>query len=338
MARGGAREPGVDEHGAQSSLPGMTVTGRRPASTRTSGTSSTSGPTAGGHREDHHRPPGGPQRLPAADPVRAARGVHARPGRPRGRRDHPHRRGPGRVLLGRRPAHPRRRRLHRRRQRRAQGHRAPERARPADPDAPLPEAGRGDDRGLRDRRRPRPARLLRPLDRRRQRALRPDRPARRAPSTAASARACSPARSARSAPRRSGSCAGSTTPRPALDWGLVNAVVPLERLEEETVAWCREMLALSPLALRMLKASFNAAEDGLAGVQQLAGDATLLFYMSEEAQEGRDAYVEKRRPDFSQVPAPALATSRACGSGSWPRGRGRCPRRSRPCSSARRWP
>ena len=88
----------------------------------------------------------------------------------------------------------------------------------------------------------------------------------------------------------------------ALDWGLVNAVVPLERLEEETVQWCREMLALSPLALRMLKASFNAADDGLAGVQQLAGDATLLFYMSAEAQEGRNAYVEKRRPDFSQFP------------------------------------
>src|SRR3954467_12577790 len=88
----------------------------------------------------------------------------------------------------------------------------------------------------------------------------------------------------------------------ALDWGLANAVVPLERLEEETVQWCREMLALSPLALRMLKASFNAADDGLAGVQQLAGDATLLFYMSDEAQEGRDAYVQKRRPDFSKFP------------------------------------
>ena len=88
----------------------------------------------------------------------------------------------------------------------------------------------------------------------------------------------------------------------ALDWGLVNAVVPLDQLEEETVKWCREMLALSPLALRMLKASFNAADDGLAGVQQLAGDATLLFYMSDEAQEGRDAYVEKRRPDFSKFP------------------------------------
>ena len=88
----------------------------------------------------------------------------------------------------------------------------------------------------------------------------------------------------------------------ALAMGLVNAVVPLERLEEETVLWCREMLALSPFALRMLKASFNADEDGLTGIQQLAHDANLLFYMSEEAQEGRDAYLEKRRPDFSQFP------------------------------------
>jgi naphthoate synthase len=88
----------------------------------------------------------------------------------------------------------------------------------------------------------------------------------------------------------------------ALQWGLVNAVVPLEQLEEETVRWCREMLALSPLALRMLKASLNAADDGLAGIQQLAGDATMLFYMSDEAQEGRDAYVEKRAPDFGKFP------------------------------------
>ena len=88
----------------------------------------------------------------------------------------------------------------------------------------------------------------------------------------------------------------------ALDWGLVNAVVPLERLEAETLEWCREILALSPIALRMLKASFNAADDGLAGIQQLAGDATMLFYMSEEGQEGRNAYVEKRRPDFSRFP------------------------------------
>jgi naphthoate synthase len=90
--------------------------------------------------------------------------------------------------------------------------------------------------------------------------------------------------------------------RQALQWGLVNAVVPLAELEAETVRWCREMLALSPLALRMLKASFNAMDDGLAGIQQLAGDATLLFYMSEEAQEGRDAYVQKRTPDFSRFP------------------------------------
>jgi len=90
--------------------------------------------------------------------------------------------------------------------------------------------------------------------------------------------------------------------RAALEMGLVNAVVPLAELESETVAWCREMLALSPFALRMLKASFNADEDGLAGIQQLAHDANLLFYMSEEAQEGRDAYLQKRRPDFSKFP------------------------------------
>ncbi len=84
--------------------------------------------------------------------------------------------------------------------------------------------------------------------------------------------------------------------------GLVNKVVPLESLEAETVAWCRKMLAMSPLALRLLKAAFNADTDGLAGIQQLAGDATLLYYMSEEAQEGRDAYVGKRDPDFSRFP------------------------------------
>src|SRR5436190_8570762 len=86
--------------------------------------------------------------------------------------------------------------------------------------------------------------------------------------------------------------------RQALEMGLVNAVVPLDRLEEETVQWCREMLALSPFALRLLKASFHAEEDGFAGMQQLAHDANLLFYMSEEAQEGRDAYKEKRPVDF----------------------------------------
>src|SRR5919112_382154 len=86
----------------------------------------------------------------------------------------------------------------------------------------------------------------------------------------------------------------------ALDMGLVNTVVPLEQLEEETVRWCREMLELSPFSLRLLKAGFNASEDGLAGIQQLAHDANLLFYGSEEAQEGRNAYREKRRPDFGK--------------------------------------
>jgi naphthoate synthase len=88
----------------------------------------------------------------------------------------------------------------------------------------------------------------------------------------------------------------------ALAMGLVNTVVPLAELESETVRWCREMLALSPFSLRLLKASFNAAEDGLAGIQQLAHDANLLFYMSEEAQEGRDAYKQRRSPDFSKFP------------------------------------
>jgi naphthoate synthase len=88
----------------------------------------------------------------------------------------------------------------------------------------------------------------------------------------------------------------------AREMGMVNTVVPLERLEQETVEWCKEMLALSPFALRLLKASFNAAEDGLSGIQQLAHDTNLLFYGNEEAQEGRDAYREKRKPDFSRFP------------------------------------
>ena len=88
----------------------------------------------------------------------------------------------------------------------------------------------------------------------------------------------------------------------ALAMGLVNKVVPLDRLEEETVAWCRRILEMSPLAIRLLKAAFNADTDGLAGIQQLAGDATLLFYMNEEAQEGRNAYLEKRKPRFDTFP------------------------------------
>ncbi|WP_457671476.1 enoyl-CoA hydratase-related protein, partial [Thiolapillus sp.] len=88
----------------------------------------------------------------------------------------------------------------------------------------------------------------------------------------------------------------------ALEMGLVNAVVPLAELEEETLRWCRQMLKHSPTALRVLKAGFNADTDGLAGIQELAGNATALFYMSAEAQEGRDAFLEKQEPDFSKFP------------------------------------
>ena len=88
----------------------------------------------------------------------------------------------------------------------------------------------------------------------------------------------------------------------ALEMGLVNTVVPLERLEDESVAWCREMLQLSPTALRILKAAFNADTDGMAGIQELAGNATALFYMTDEGQEGRNAFLEKRLPDFSKYP------------------------------------
>ncbi|GAB4372029.1 MAG: 1,4-dihydroxy-2-naphthoyl-CoA synthase [Acidobacteriota bacterium] len=90
--------------------------------------------------------------------------------------------------------------------------------------------------------------------------------------------------------------------RQALEMGLVNAVVPLDRLEEETVAWCREILANSPTAIRLLKAAMNADCDGQAGLQQLAGDATLLFYLSDEAKEGKRAFLEKRKPDFKKFP------------------------------------
>jgi len=88
--------------------------------------------------------------------------------------------------------------------------------------------------------------------------------------------------------------------RQALEMGLVNTVVPLAQLEEETIQWCREMLRMSPVALRCLKAAMNADCDGQAGLQELAGNATMLFYMSEEGQEGRNAYLEKRPPDFSR--------------------------------------
>lgn len=90
--------------------------------------------------------------------------------------------------------------------------------------------------------------------------------------------------------------------REALDMGLVNCVVPFEDLENETLTWASEILEHSPTALRFLKASFNADTDGLAGIQQLAGDATLLYYMSDEAKEGRNAFIEKRKPNFGQFP------------------------------------
>ena len=90
--------------------------------------------------------------------------------------------------------------------------------------------------------------------------------------------------------------------RKALAMGLVNEVVPLAELEETTVGWCREILAQSPMALRCLKSAFNAELDGMAGIQELAGNATLLFYMTEEGQEGRNAFLEKRKPDFERFP------------------------------------
>jgi naphthoate synthase len=96
-------------------------------------------------------------------------------------------------------------------------------------------------------------------------------------------------------------CRQYTAPE-ALAMGLVNAVVPVERLEDEAVAWAREILTKSPLAIRLLKAAFNADTDGLAGIQQLGGDATLLYYLSDEAKEGRDAFLEKRKPDFGRFP------------------------------------
>src|ERR1700722_17382942 len=129
-----------------------------------------------------------------------------------------------------------------------------------------------------------------------------DRPGRRsARSTAASARAFSRLAGPKKAKEIWFLCRQYDA-QEALQMGLVNTVVPLDELESETVKWCKEMLQLSPFSLRLLKASFNADEDGLAGIQQLAHDTNLLFYMSEEAAEGRQAYLEKRRPNFGQFP------------------------------------
>src|SRR5690606_15059066 len=88
----------------------------------------------------------------------------------------------------------------------------------------------------------------------------------------------------------------------ALDMGLVNKVVPLDQLEETYVSWCKKIIAKSPLAIRMLKASFNAELDGQAGIQELAGNATLLYYLSDEAKEGKNAFLEKREPDWDKFP------------------------------------
>jgi naphthoate synthase len=92
------------------------------------------------------------------------------------------------------------------------------------------------------------------------------------------------------------------TAQEALDMGLVNAVVPIERLEDETVQWCREIMNHSPMALRCLKSAFNADTDGQAGIQELAGNATMLFYMTEEGQEGKNAFLEKREPNYRKYP------------------------------------
>jgi naphthoate synthase len=92
------------------------------------------------------------------------------------------------------------------------------------------------------------------------------------------------------------------TAQQALDMGMVNAVVPLEKLEDEVVQWCEEMMEKSPIALRMIKVGLNAELDGQAGIQELAGNATLLYYFTEEAQEGKNAFLEKRKPDFKKFP------------------------------------
>ena len=172
--------------------------------------------------------------------------------------DHLHRRGRRGVLLRRRPADPRRRRLHRRRRGRRAGRRATRRRRPPRPDPPPAQAGGRDGRRLRRRRRPHPPSGLRPDDRRRQRRLRPDRARGSAASTAASA----PRLLARNVGVKKAKeiwfLSRLYDAEEALDMGLVNTVVPLDQLERETVAWCREMAALSPLSLRLLKASFNA--------------------------------------------------------------------------------
>ena len=255
------------------------------------------------HRQDHDLPARGAQRVPAPHAVRAARRVRDRPRRPRGRRHHLHRRRPRRVLLGRRPARARRRRLPRR-----QGHRPPERARSAGADPPACRS-----RWSRWSRATRSAAgtcctscatsRSRPTTRA---SARPVRGSVR--STAVTARACSRASSARRRRARSGTCASSTTRRPRSTWASSTRSCRSPTSRSRPSRGRARCSQHSPLALRMLKASMNAADDGLAGIQQLAGDATLLYYMTEEAQEGKNAYLEKRTPDFDQYPEAPVTT------------------------------
>ena len=176
------------------------------------------------------------------------------------------------------------------------------RHRPAGADAAAAEAGGGDGRRLRGRRRPHPPPLLRPDDRRRQRPLRADRAAGRLLGRRLRRLACCATWSGPRRRRSSGCSAASTTPRRRWRWAWSTRSSRSTDLERETVAWCREMLALSPFALRLVKASFNAHEDGYAGIQQLAHDANLLFYGSEEAPRGP-------RGVQGEAPARLLASS-----------------------------
>ena len=220
--------------------------------------------------------------------------------------DHPHRRGRPGLLLRRRPARPRRRGLRRRRRRAA-----PQRARPAAPDPLAAQAGDRDGRRLRHRRRPRAARRLRPDDRRRQRALRPDRPAGRLVRRRLRRRPTSRASSARRRRARSGTCAASTTRRRRSRWGWSTRSCRSPSSRRRPWPGAARSSQHSPLALRCLKAAFNAELDGQAGIQELAGNATLLFYMTEEAQEGRNAYVEKRHARLLALPMAAVSARSA---------------------------
>ena len=209
--------------------------------------------------------------------------------------DHLHRRRHQGLLLRRRPADPRRRRLHRRRRGRHAGRRPPRRQRPPRPDPAPAEAGGRDGRRLRDRRRPHPPPRLRPDDRRRQRPLRPDRPPGRQLRRRLRRRACC-ANSRRSRRRRrSGSSAACTTPSEALEMGLVNAVVPLEELEPRRSPGAARCSPSPPSHCACSSRASTPHEDGFTGIQQLAHDATLLFYMSRGGgQEGRNAFQEGR--------------------------------------------